>query len=185
MIGFSFVEYLRFCVSALIYGGLFSFIECSVGCILSLLKTFLSGLYSAFVYNGEVLSFKFKKADGMVEEKGKNELLTCLKTILFSFGLIVLSFFVMDGEIRLFAVAISLLSYIPFSKYLSPCLHILVTTVFSKIFEILVIVIRIVTYLPRRIILLVLHLFGIICKYFTQNNISCKLISIDNTKEKC
>ncbi len=184
MISFSISDYIALSVSALIYGSLFSVFECFVSCFLRLCRAAICGIYSAFFYNGSLFSYSVGKMNKAGGEKKLPEVAVAVRTVLFTLGFIILSFAFMDGQIRTFALCLALTSYLPLSKYITPYILRAILYLGTWLIKINVIIVRIATYIPRRIILALLSLFGIICKYFKQNNRSCKLISIDKTNKK-
>lgn len=184
MIAFSISDYIAFSISALIYGFVFPLFECLFFCFCRLSRLAASGLLSSIFYKGSPFCYAVIEDEKNGRKKHQGELLAAVRVIVFSLGFIVLSFAFMDGQIRLFALCLAIISYILFSKYVSGCIKSVVFYLGVRIVKVFVIIIRISTYIPRRIILGLLSLFGIFCKYFKQNNIRCKLIAIDKQGKK-
>lgn len=184
MIAFSISDYITFSISALVYGLVFSLFECFVFCLWGLSGHIASGLISSLFYKGSPFSYTVGEYESKKQKSPGGELLAALRALGFCLGFIIISFAFMDGQIRLFGLCLALLGYIPFSKYVSPCIKRAVFYLGAGIVKFFVIVIRLLTYIPRRVILAFLALFDLFCKHFKQNDRRCKLIAIDKSDKK-
>ncbi len=178
MIAYSLADYIRLLISALVYGGVFSILECLSICSFCLLKNAFWGIFSVFNYQEKPFEYKIKN-DGIKPKRIVCEALTAFRTVLFCMGFIILSFYFFDGEIRIFAVFLSLFVYILFLKYLSPFAFGFITAIFTKVIEFSVISIRVATYPVRCIILHFVSCFSKISKHFMQNSGGCRHKAID------
>ena len=100
MIGFTMKEILASVIYALSYGCLFALSEVTVGGVARLV-----GVIKAFLRNR--LHKSKKTIEKKVSVKKTTGMLLPVKIFLFGIGFILLSYFALDGEVRLYMLAIS------------------------------------------------------------------------------
>ncbi len=154
MMTFSAAEILRSCICALAYGAgasllLIVLVICArqLGYILSLPR-------HALIYEGRILDLP-KQGDksGVIRNtRSVGEILTALKIILFAVGYIIFSYYALDGEIRLYTLALSLVAFFLARKLLSGLSVKLSDKLIFAIFAIPLLILRILIY-PIHLIL--------------------------------
>ena len=178
MIVFSTQEYLRLFISALFYGLFFAIFEFCFPLIKFTVKRFFLSVYRSVFYKGKLTIKPFK----LDEQKEKSEyrllsnILSTVKIILFTIGFILLSYCLVMGEIRLFALIGAFLSYLLSSKFAVRICGRPLFKIINLIFAYFCIALRIIFY-PLRVIIL---FFDKKCKFSKHLHKFCRLISIDN-----
>lgn len=183
MLYYSFYSYIAFAASALIYGLIFSFVILSISTVAFIISQIFRGVFLSVFYNGRLTDVLIPKSKEKKSKENKflSNLACALKIIIFTLGFILVSYSAFDGEIRLFALVISILSFFVFSRYVFPIPERIIFLIFSKIIAYFCILIRIILYPLRRIVLCFVKKARI---YLHFDNI-CKLNSIDNINKKC
>lgn len=179
---FSFSNYLSLTLSALVYGLIFSFIVLAASMADFFVKQIFRGVFYSVIYFGRLtdvtfLTVKYKKK---ADNKFISNLVCASKILFFILGFILVSYSVFDGEIRLFALAVSIFVFFLFSRYVLPIPKKIIFRVFTKIIAYFCILIRVILYPLRKI---ALH-FAKKSKFYLLFDSICKLNSIDNIDKK-
>ncbi len=188
MIGFSIENYISYSLSALIYGGVFSFFVCFAPVLYELVFSFFFYLYKSIFYSGSPKALAPPKRKRASEKKGAGilgEIFSAIYVIIFFTGFIIVSYYEMDGSGRLFAAALSVISLLLFKSFGFP--HILgkLQRLILTVFRFLTLLVRYLTY---PIHALILHFFAKFVKKYKFNKYFSyiyRAIAIDNGNNKC
>ena len=157
MIYFSFKETFFSVLCSLAYGCLF-------GVFLSLLSVSFDciRLFAERVYKGVTLSFSesTRIGRGGRSKSSFGKVRVFLLIILFTIGYILLSYYSLDGQIRLYTMLLSLISLYLSWKLTSLSLQRLVFYIFDLSSRLLCILISFLLILPKRIFLAVNRMFN-------------------------
>ncbi len=153
---FTLNEIFNSIISALIYGGIFEFICIFCSALYALAALFLALPVKAFFYKGRIFCTVYPEqylADGKRVDIPLKLIASTLGVLLFSLGYLLLSYFALDGELRLYTLLIALLSGYALRVAVRPYVLRIFTFLLTRIFALLVILLRILTY-PLRSLLI-------------------------------
>jgi hypothetical protein len=148
-------------ISALIYGAIFEII-----CIaFTVLTAYLTGLLrlpkSVFFYRGRLLSTPYSKAgcfDAAVTGRISQLISHSIGVVCFFVGLLLLSYYCLDGIIRIYVLVLVLSSLYLTRVLLRPIVTKAFFCLLRLILSVVTVALRIITYLPRLLLLHVLTL---------------------------
>ncbi len=165
-------------LSALIYGMVFSLLCLLYELLLQLFKWLKFAFFASVCYSGRLISFpKLPMENSRVHSNILFEIISAFSVILFSLGLTVLSYFTLDGKIRAFSFVFSLAGYMLSHCFLTKNTKRFLYFFLKKAILAIIIILRIVTYLPRAVFLSIstkcgkknkfMRVFGVISSYLT------------------
>ena len=188
MIGFSIENYISYSLSALIYGGVFSFFVCSAPVLYEVVLSFFFYFYKSVFYSGSPRALPVPKRLHPSEKNRAGilgEIFSAITVIVFFCGFTIVSYYEMDGSGRLFAAVLSIVSLLLFKSFVFP--HVLgkLQSIILSVFRFLALLIRYLTYPIHATIL---HFFAKIVKKYKLNEYFSHIyraIAIDNSDNKC
>lgn len=119
-------------------------------------------LRSVFVYDGKpwgIARGRFIAPPSASKSRLAEEILRFLQIIGFSFLFIILSYFALDGQIRVYMLSISLLSLFLTRKFLSKTIFPVLCVIMGEIYRFIAIALRLAFYIPRKFCLQIKKIF--------------------------
>ena len=163
MISFTLKDIAASIYSATLYGAVYSIFFCLVGIIFSQIRIYFLIPAEVFGYNGSIWKVTLSERS-QKEGKNKNKFINLflsaaafLKTLLFFLGITVMSYYALDGMIRLYFIAFAVFSARLLSLICDKIWKIILRALLL-IYKWIIIAFRIVTY-PLRFAFCVLRRF--------------------------
>ena len=183
MISFSIENYISYCLSALIYGVVFSFFVCFAPFLKELVSDLFFYLSKCIFYSGSLRKLDFPKRKNTSQKTVAtlfSEVFSAISVIIFALGFIIVSYYEMDGSSRLFAVVLSLISFMIFKSYVFPHVLGVIKRFILSVLRLSALLIRYLTYPLHAVIL---YFFAKIVKKHKLNRYFSyiyRAIAIDN-----
>lgn len=114
MISFTLQETINSILSALIYGLIFSIVLVLLGCSVRMIGTVLTSLRQAFFYTGRISTPLALPQEANRSSSLLRAVYAALRTVAFFLGFLLLSYYALDGCIRIYMLLISLFSCLLF-----------------------------------------------------------------------
>ena len=162
MIQFTLSQIAFSVLGALLFGVFVAALFTVASVVVSEIKVLPSVVRSVLVYTGKpwkIGRMEFIGVPVVPKSRLLGELLQFFKIVLFSLLFLVLSYVMLDGKIRVYMLALSLLSLFLTRVFLGKTLYPAVMGIVGTVFWVSVIVLRLFAFLPRRIFVRIKKIF--------------------------